>query len=181
MNQSRQNPKKRPITVRDIAVFAMLGALMFVSKILMEGLPNIHPVGMFIVAFTVVYRKRALIPIYVFVFLIGLFYGFDTWWYPYLYIWTVLWAMTMLIPKNISDNKAKVIYPLVCTLHGLIYGTLYAPAWALIYGLDFKGMIASIPAGLYFDALHGVGNFIFGMLILPLSELLKKLDRKMIQ
>ena len=50
------------LTVRETAVFAMLGALMYASKMIMEVIPNVHLLGMFIVAFTVVYRKKALYP-----------------------------------------------------------------------------------------------------------------------
>ena len=42
------------LTVRETAVFAMLGALMYASKMIMELAPNIHLLGAFTVAFTVV-------------------------------------------------------------------------------------------------------------------------------
>ena len=61
----------------------------------------------------------------------------------------------------------------VCGLHGLLYGVLYAPAQAILFGLDFKGMIAWIVAGLPFDAIHGISNFIGGLLIQPLVATLK--------
>ena len=66
------------LTVREMAVFGMLGAVMYASKMLMELFPNMHLVGTFIVAITVTYRKKALYPIYVFVLLTGLFSGFAT-------------------------------------------------------------------------------------------------------
>ena len=90
---------------KEIALFGMLGAVMFASKMLMELLPNIHLLGMFIVAVTVVYRKKALYPIYIYVLLNGIVAGFATWWIPYLYIWTVLWAAVMLLPKNMPKNS----------------------------------------------------------------------------
>ena len=65
------------ISVRELVIFAVFAALMFVSKLLMQVLPNIHLLGMFIVALTVVYRAKALLPIYVYVFLDGLFSGFS--------------------------------------------------------------------------------------------------------
>ena len=40
----------------------MLGAVMYASKVIMEIAPNIHLLGTFIVAFTVVYRRKALYP-----------------------------------------------------------------------------------------------------------------------
>ena len=159
-----------------MAVFAMLGTLMFLSKILMEVLPNIHLLGMFTMIFTIVYRKKALIPLYIYVLINGLYGGFTMWWVPYLYVWTILWGITMLLPKNMPKKIACIVYPVVCGLHGIAFGALYAPAQALMFGFDFKQTIAWIIAGLPFDALHGVGNLLAGMLILPLSELLKKIQ-----
>lgn len=166
---SRQSKKA---SVKEIAVFGMLGALMYASKVIMEVIPNVHFLGTFIVAMTVVYRKKALYPIYVFVFLTGLLNGFGTWWIPYLYIWTVLWAVVMLLPKGLSGKKAIVIYCIVSAMHGFLYGTLYAPFQAIMYNLDFNGTLAWIMAGLPYDLIHGVGNLCCGILIVPLIQLL---------
>lgn len=167
--------KAHRITVREMAIFSMLAALMFCSKVIMDALPNIHLLGMFIMVYTLVYRTKALIPIYLFIFMTGLYGGFGLWWLPYLYIWAILFGVTMLLPRRMPRALAAAVYPIVCCLHGLLYGVLYAPAQALIFGLDFKGMLAWIAAGFPFDLLHGLGNLVAGLLILPLSELLRKL------
>ncbi len=155
----------------------MLGTVMFCSKIIMEFLPNIHLLGMFTMTYTVVYRKKALIPIYIYVLLNGVYAGFNMWWLPYLYIWTILWAVTMALPRKMSKRTKCIVYPIVCCLHGLCFGTLYAPAQALMMGLNFKSTIAWIVAGLPWDAVHGVGNLVAGTLIYPLSPLLNKLSK----
>ena len=172
--------KKRSgyLTVRELVVFAMLGALMFGSKIIMEWAPNIHLLGMLTMSYTLVYRKKALFPIYIYVLLNGVYAGFASWWVPYLYIWTVLWGVTMLLPRNMPKKAAVPVYAVVCALHGLLFGVLYAPAQALFFGLSFKGMVAWIIAGLPFDAIHGAGNLAAGLLIVPLSTLLRRLDNK---
>ena len=162
------------LTLKEAVIFGMLGAVMYASKLIMEVLPNIHLIGVFIVAITVVYRKKALYPLYIFVFLTGLLGGFNMWWIPYLYIWTVLWGATMLLPKTLPPKAAPIIYAIVCSLHGFLYGTIYAPAQALMFGLDFKGMVAWIVAGLPYDLIHGVSNFISGLiLIIPIISILK--------
>jgi len=158
-------------------MLAMLSALLFAAKVAFEALPNIHPVGMLIMVYTVVYRVRALIPLYIFVLIFGLYYGFSIWWIPYIYIWTILWAMTMLIPKDIPTKTAVFVYPLICGLYGFAYGTLYAPAQAILFDYDFKTTIAWIMSGLPFDVLHGIGNIGMGILILPLSKVLMKLNK----
>lgn len=164
------------LTIRETAIFGMLGALMYASKMLMEILPNIHLLGVFTIAFTVVYRKKALYPIYTYVLLNGLFSGFATWWIPYLYVWTVLWGVVMLLPKKMPPKVKPVVYMLVNACHGFLYGILYAPAQALFYGFSFKTTIAWIISGLPFDFIHGISNFFCGMLIVPIIHVLFRLE-----
>lgn len=166
---------KKGISTFEMVLFPMLGALAFCSKLLMEGLPNIHLLGMFVMLFALVFRVKGLIPLYIFVFLTGLYAGFNIWWIPYLYIWTILWGVTMLLPKNMPKAAQMIVYPIVCALHGLLYGTLYAPAQALFFHLSFKGTLAWIAVGLKWDLVHAAGNFAAGMLVYPLKVVMKKL------
>ncbi len=168
---------KSHLSIRRMIIFAMLGAMMFVAKIAFEALPNIHPLGMIIMVMTVVYRAQALIPIYLFVFISGLYYGFQLWWIPYLYIWAILWAATMLIPRDIPRKAALIVYPVVCGMFGLLYGTLYAPAQALLFHYDFATTLKWIGTGLPFDAAHGLGNLGMGLLVYPVSQVLLKLEK----
>ena len=168
------------ITVRELVTFAMLSAIMAVSKVMMEGLPNIHLLGTFVVAFTLTYRAKALLPIYGYVFVNGLWEGFELFgWLPEVYLWLVLWAIVMILPKNMPKAIAPIVYMLVSALHGLCFGTLYAPVYALFSGFGWNRVWLWIVAGLPFDLLHAIGNFALGTLILPISALLKKLQRKM--
>lgn len=167
------------LTTKEMAVFSMLGAVMYASKMIMEVAPNIHLLGVFTIAFTVVYGKKALYPIYIYVMLNGAFCGFATWWIPYLYLWTVLWGAVMLLPKNIPGKVKPLVYMVVCAMHGFLFGTLYAPVQALVYGLSFKAAIAWIVAGLPFDFMHGVSNFFCGILIVPIISALKLSEKNM--
>jgi energy-coupling factor transport system substrate-specific component len=144
----------------------------------MEVLPNIHLLGMLTMTYTLVFRSKALIPIYVYVLLNGVYAGFSVWWLPYLYIWTILWGITMLLPKRMPRAVACVVYAAVCTLHGLCFGVLYAPAQALMWGLTFGGAVAWVIAGLPYDLIHGISNVGLGLLIVPLAEVLEKLSQK---
>lgn len=165
------------LTTNRLAVFGLMGALMFISRQVMAALPNIHLTGVFIVVLTVVYGKLALYPLYTFVLLEGLLAGFNTWWLPYLYIWTVLWGAVMLLPKGMKPQTATVVYTLVCAAHGFLYGILYAPAQALLFGLTWEGMLAWIAAGFTFDMIHGVSNLVCGLMIMPLVNIVRKMDK----
>ena len=94
--------------VQEMVIFSMLATLMFCSKIIMEALPNIHLLGMLTMLYTVVFRFKALIPIYIYVLINGIYSGFSLWWVPYTYVWTVLWAITMLVPKKTPKNNSSV-------------------------------------------------------------------------
>ncbi len=161
------------LTARETAVFAMLGAIMYASKIIMEFAPNIHLLGVFTIAYTVVYRKKALYPVYTYVIINGLFSGFAAWWIPYLYVWTILWGAVMLLPQKMSRKIQPLVYMSVCAVHGFLFGTLYAPVQAIVYGLNLRGTISWIIAGLPFDCIHGISNFFCGLLIVPIITILK--------
>lgn len=166
------------LNLKEIAVFSLLGTVMFVSKNVMEFLPNIHLLATFIIVFTVVYRAKAFFPITVFIFLEGAYSGFGIWWIPYLYIWYVLFGVTLLLPKNMKPKIAVPVYMITAAMHGYLYGTLYAPFQAFAFGLSLKGMIAWIIAGLPYDFVHGTSNLICATLVLPLAKVLRSVDRK---
>lgn len=80
----------------------------------------------------------------------------------------------MLIPKKTPRKALPIIYMSVVALHGFLFGILYAPSQAIIFGLNFKSMIAWIVAGFPFDLIHGISNFICGVLICPVIVALKR-------
>ena len=172
--------KRLALSMLEMALFPMFGALMFITKYAMEPIPNIHPLALFIAAFTIVYGFRALIPLYIYVAINGVIAGFSMWWIPYLYIWLPLWGGIMLAARWAERRelpvKAQVpLYMAICALHGLAFGTLYAPAQMLLFRLPFRALPAWIASGFTFDVVHAAGNLAFGLLVVPLAGLLKKL------
>lgn len=178
---------KRAVTYRqwhrrlfELVLFALLADVMFASKMIMEALPNIHLLAMLITVYTLVFRAKALIPIYLYVLLDGLIHGFAMWWVPYLYVWTVLWGVIMLLPRSMPRWLAIPVYAAVCGLHGVLFGVLYAPAQAIMWHLDFEGMLAWIATGFLFDVIHGISNFVVALLLIyPLTALLEKTVKRM--
>lgn len=171
--------KKVLLTVFDIAIFGMLGALMMVSDLLMNIIPNVHLVGVMIVVLTVVYRWKALFPIYVYVFLIGFAEGFGMWWLPYLYVWTVLWGIVMLLPRKMPRWLAPILYTLVCGLHGFAFGFLWIPSQMLLMSFSFEQALVWWQFGFFTaDIPHGIGNLVGSVLIVPMVTLIRKLDKR---
>ncbi len=162
------------LKLKELILFTMLGTIIFVTN-LMCFIPNTYTVGLFTAVYTVVYRHKALIPLYIYILLEGVYSGFQLWWMPYLYIWTVLWAAMMLIPKDIPDKIAVPVYSIVPAIHGLLFGVLYVPLQAFLSGFNAKGILLWIIGGLPDDLTKAVSNLILGVLVLPLSRLLKKI------
>ena len=175
MSLSMRN--KKGLSVRETVTYAVLATILFTSKLVMEALPNIHLCGVLIAVYTIALRGRALIPMYLFVLLIGLYGGFSPWWLPYLYIWLPIVGVFLLIPQKWPKKVKFVIYPIALALHGLLYGTLYAPAQALMFDFSFEQTLAWIASGIPFDLLHCAGNFCLGFLVLPLSDQLVRLSK----
>jgi energy-coupling factor transport system substrate-specific component len=177
--QNNLTPKKsNRLRLFELIVCALFGALMFCSKEIMAVLPNIHLLGLLIMLATISFRFKALISIYIYVFVEAFLQGFSAWWVPNLYTWTILWGITMLIPKKLPTKAKLVVYPIVCSLHGFLYGTLCAPAQAVFFGLDFNGAIAWIITGIPYDIIHGISNLLIGTFVLPLSISLNKILAK---
>lgn len=171
--------KKAILTVYEVVVFGMLGSLMMVSDLLMNVIPNVHLVGVMIVVLTVLYRWKALFPLYVYVLLIGLSEGIGTWWIPYLYVWTILWGMVMLLPRRMPKWLAPVVYALVCGLHGFAFGLLWIPSQMVFMSFTFEQALIWWKFGFFTaDIPHGIGNLIGSTLVVPLVNLIRKLDKR---
>ena len=168
---------KPKITLAHLVVFGLLGALLLLGDLLMEWLPNVHLVAVLLTVYTVVYRGWALLPLYVYVLSLGLLNGFAAWWVPYLYVWTVLWGVVMLLPKTMPPRMATVIYGGVTLLHGLCFGLLYAPFQVLLFHLPWELLPAWVAAGLPFDVVHGIGNACLSVLIVPLVAVLRRCNQ----
>mgnify|MGYP006976686954 CR=1 FL=1 len=82
-----------------MALFGILGALTFGAKVAMSFLPNIEPVSLFVILYAVVFGRKALYPIYLYVLMEILLYGLGTWNFNYLYVWAIL-ALAAVIKKH---------------------------------------------------------------------------------
>ena len=166
------------LKLKDVAVLSLMGTLMCVGDFAMEWLPNIHLVGVLIVITTIVYRWYALFPIWVYILIQGFVGGFGPWWLGYTYVWPILCIIIVLIPTRLPQKIKYFLYVAVCAMHGYLFGVLYAPVQALMFGLDFHGTLAWIAAGIAFDIVHGTGNLILGtLLIYPMVKILKQTNK----
>ena len=160
---------KRSLSVRDIALLGVLGALMFATQVAMAALPNIHVVAVLIILATLFFGWRAMYSVAVFVLLEGLVYGFGIWWINYLYTWPILVVLVMLLPKSASS----LFWGCVGGGFGLSFGALCSIPYFIVGGwaMGFSYWVSGVP----FDLIHCVGNFVLTWVLLkPLYKAMSK-------
>ena len=158
------------LTLREVVLFGVLGALTFALKMCMAALPNIEPVSLFVMVFAVVFGWKALYPTYVYVAMELLTWGPGTWNVNYLYIWAILAVAALLLRKM----EHPLSWAMLSGVFGLAFGALCAPVDVVIGGFSFA--VSKWISGIPFDVAHCIGNFVITMLLFkPLRTLLTKL------
>ena len=162
------------ISVREIVLFGVLGALTFAAKYVMSFLPNIEPVSLLVMLFAVVFGKKWVYPVYLYVALEILFYGISLWNINYLYIWAVL-AVCACFLRNM---KSRVGWALLSGAFGLLFGALCGIVDVFIGGFSYA--VTKWVSGIPFDIMHCGGNFVIALVMFqPRWNLLEKLYGRM--
>lgn len=161
-----QNTKR----IMYIVTMGLLSAILLVGQLGMAFLPNIEPVTFLIIIYTLVYKKRVFPIIYSFVLLEGLIFGFGIWWVSYLYIWTILALIVLLLKKTDS----AVLWAVIAGAFGLCFGALCAIPYLISGGPG--AAVSYWIAGIPYDIIHCAGNFAITLVLYhPVLSLLKKL------
>ena len=166
----KQSAEKKHLTARQIVLFGMLAALTFALQVVMGPLPNIEPVSLLVMLFAVTFGWKAMYPVYIFVAMEILYYGFSVWNIYYLYVWGVLAVLAILLRRM----EYPVFWALLSGVFGLFFGALCAIADVFIGGFGYAA--AKWVSGILFDVTHCVGNFVIALVLFkPLRTLMKKM------
>lgn len=156
------------MSAHQIVTGGLLAGLVYVLQIAMAGLPNIEPVTLLLILYTLCMPRLSLYIVSLFVLLEGVTHGFGIWWLQYLYVWPLLVLLTHLLRQNTS----KVFWAVFSGAFGLFFGALCAIPYAVAGGFyaGFSYWVSGIP----FDILHCLGNFILMFfLYVPLKRCLE--------
>ena len=174
---NKNSVQNNKLTIKDIAILGVMVATMTSFKYALSLLPNIEPVSLLIILYTLFLGPKVIYAIVVFVFVEGLIYGFGSWWICYLYIWPILSLLTHFLGKIVTDIKQRVLaFSVLSAVFGLFFGALTSIPQFLIGGLayGFSYFIAGIP----YDLIHCVGNFVICLaLFYPLHTTLNKISK----
>ena len=162
------------ISVREMVLFGILGAMTFAAKYVMSFLPNIEPVSLMVMLFAVVFGRKWVYPVYLYVAMEILFYGINLWNLNYLYVWAVLAVAASLL----RSMQQPLAWALLSGVFGLAFGALCGIVDVFIGGFSYA--VTKWISGIPFDILHCAGNFIIALVMFaPLRKLLERLYSRM--
>lgn len=164
------------LNTRSLILYSFLGALIFASQFALSFIPNVELVSFLVIIYSLIYGKKAQVPILVFNMLMGLFYGFNPYWIiGYFILWPLLSILTILFKKLLLENYLALA--IFSGVFGLSFGALYSLQYIIIVSpaYAFSYWVSGIP----FDVIHMIGNY-FIMLFLgkPIYNLLIKLNKE---
>lgn len=156
--------------IKDVVIIGMLSAVLITVQVALSFIPNVELVSALIILFTLVFGRKTLYIIYIFVAVEGVIYGMGLWWFNYLYIWTVLYFITSLLRKN----RSPLLWAIVSSAFGFGFGALCSIPYFITGGIP-SGMAFWV-AGIPFDVIHGIANFIVALLVfIPFYYIMKRL------
>lgn len=176
--------KEKPVSslaLKDITVIGVLVATLEVAKISLSFLPNVELVSLFIILYTLYFKRKIIYVIVIFVLMEGFLYGFSIWWVSYLYIWYLLAGLTYLFRRQ----QSAFCYAMIGSLYGFSFGALLTPVTFLfqLFQTNFEQSLSFTftwwIAGIPWDITHGISNFVvIFLLYTPLNNILSYLSRK---
>ena len=167
-------PSEKTLSVREVVLFGILGAMTFGAKYVMSFLPNIEPVSLCVMLYAVVFGRKWVYPVYLYVALEILFYGLGIWNLNYLYTWAIL----AVASRFLRDMEGSFGWALLSGIFGLAFGALCGIVDVFIGGMSYA--VTKWISGIPFDISHCAGNFVIALVMFrPLRSLLEKQYRKM--
>ena len=146
-------------TAKDIAVMAMMLAIVEAAKRLLDSVPNVEMVTLLFVVFALTYGLRTLIVAVAFIAVEICYWGVHVWVIMYLYIWPA----EILFVYFTRRYASYWFHAVFSALFGFCFGALCSIPYLAVGGwsMAFTWWVAGIP----YDILHGVSNFVLCLIL----------------
>lgn len=155
------------MNIKRLVLYGFLGALLYVGQVALAFLPNVEVVSVLLIVYTIYFGVEALFPLYTFVLLEGITYGFGMWVLTYMYIWLVLFFLAKIFKKQTNP----LFWAILNGFYGLSFGFLCTILWVAFYGINSG--IAWFISGIPFDIIHCIGNFFTALILFkPLCHIM---------
>lgn len=165
---------KNNTKAKDVATVGMMIAVIEACKFAFAQLPNIELTSFFIIMFTLYFGAKTIFAIPAIVIIEALFYGFEIMWViAYCYVWPILFLLTMMFRRF----KSTFVMAMLSGIFGFAFGFLCSFPYLFVSTATnpTAGLTSAIAywiAGIPFDIIHGISNFvIMSALYIPVSKI----------
>lgn len=166
---------KAKTTIYDIALMGILLGVLFAAKRALDFVPNVELVSLLLIIYALFLGARAYGIALGFAGLECLVWGFNIWTVMYFYVWPILVFLVLITQKKMRGSH--LFYCVLSGLFGLSFGALCAIPY--IFTSGFAAAVAWWMAGLSFDLIHGVSNFLVCLVLYrPLYQLFDRAMNK---
>lgn len=118
----------KKISIFELTIISLFGALLLVVQVGLSYLPNIELVSLLIIVFTIMLNAKIVYVLFIFVLAEGLLYGFGLWWFCYLYVWEILALFVYIFRKR----REPLFWAIVSGTFGLLFGVLCSFVYLLL-------------------------------------------------
>lgn len=161
---------KNRLTIREIAYLGICLAILEVSKLALDFLPNVELVTLLFIVYTIFFGKKTLFVAAGFIVIECLLKGINVWSLMYLYIWPALILMVYFANKL---KAGHMFYCLLSGFYGLFFGLFCFIPYLITGGLHTA--IAWWISGIPYDIIHCISNFLICLFLFrPLCAVMKK-------
>ena len=160
-----------------LVFISSLSAILLTLQVAISFLPNIELVSLLLIVYSFkLGKKDMLLTILLFSLLEGIVWGFGDWVIGYMWIWPVLYILTIIFKPILKSNSSY--WAILSAIWGFLFGILFAIQHAIMYGINMG--YAYWLNGLLFDVIHAVGNYIVTILLFePLTTSFEKLYNRL--
>ena len=154
------SPSAGKLSIRELALLPLMGALIFGCKVALASLPNINVNAVLIILCAIFFGWKGLFSVGIYVMLEGLVFGFSIYWFGYLYAWPLVFSGAMLL----RSCRSALIWAVYAGVYGLLFGPLLYLEFYLVNG-GWEGFFVMWVNGISFDLAHCGGNFVLTLVL----------------
>ena len=163
----------RHSAVYRLVMVAVMTAVLEAAKFALNAIPNVELISLLLMVFTTHFGwKDTMNSALLFAVIESIWWGISIWTITYFYVWPLL----VLICSRLDDSVSVLFRSFVLGLFGLLFGLLCTFPTLLTAGLS--AAVAWWIAGIPFDLIHGVSNFVLCLLLYrPLVHALARIRK----
>ena len=150
-----------------IALLSILTGATVLGRIVMAPVPNVQPVTVILI-FLSIYMGLAdsLIVNALVIFISNMYLGFGPWTFYQILSYSIIIFLSFFLSKIKKFKNSMLLQTVFAAFSGILYGFIISIFTAAMFSKTSNFFVYYLN-GLYFDIMHGIGNAVLYVLLIP--------------